>query len=629
MASGIHSDLIRGNVNTIILRALFENDKYGYEICKEIEFRSSGQYVLKQPTLYSCLNRLEEQGFISSYWGEKTLGGRRKYYSLTQKGRDYFVKSQTEWEYSRTVIDRLISEREFDLRSLPPMDTENRTRKAARVTDATAETGIVENEIIEEATYGDEVVDEENLSHSPPFGHPSILEGNLLTDEIASSPAAPRNDREEDKPASVNELSADALDSFRPADNAASLNEGTTPPFGHPSTEGNSVAEGAYFSEFSKNFDYGGTGSYAHQILTQTAPDFPPTPKIAAEEVLGDEQDIYEEEDYGAEDFGAAAKDDEVLRSPVNTPVKKSENLVNYASYNATQKIAPIEEYDEGSIRYREEALKKLYSSDTPQMPKTPIMPDDKSLNLRRGTSIYDAPAPQTQQIIPIFQNNYAQHQQTGAVATFDEETPRLYKSKAEDDYVDTEYRNILTKMLRNNPPIGNKKTAAPPPPATEDYTVKRYDKQAQTDYNSKYYIFSNRLRFLQYTIVSIIMLAEVLAAYLIVGVYMKNEENKLIYILGLSVSVAIFLLAGAVFLASPSAKKRADFSLGTSLAYKFFATLLCAILIIAINMYIDQNIFVTAENYIRLILPLVLTTNIMLSSVVYGLLYKSGKFGA
>ena len=57
--NSISSDLIRGHINTIILRTLYDGDKYGYEIINEIEEKSKGQYSLKQPTLYSALKRLE------------------------------------------------------------------------------------------------------------------------------------------------------------------------------------------------------------------------------------------------------------------------------------------------------------------------------------------------------------------------------------------------------------------------------------------------------------------------------------------------------------------------------------------------------------------------------------------
>lgn len=119
MAKTINSDLIRGNINTIILKALYDGDRYGYDIIKEIEIKSHGQYILKQPTLYSCLKRLENQGFIESYWGEQiSNGGRRKYYRLTDSGKAIFKQSQDEYEYSRTVIDNLISDNQYDLSSL-------------------------------------------------------------------------------------------------------------------------------------------------------------------------------------------------------------------------------------------------------------------------------------------------------------------------------------------------------------------------------------------------------------------------------------------------------------------------------------------------------------------------------
>lgn len=119
-SASISSDLIRGHINTIILRTLYDGDKYGYEIINEIEEKSKGQYTLKQPTLYSALKRLETQDFVTSYWGGVSNGGRRKYFQLTEKGKIVAEHNLAEWEYSRTVIDNLISEREFDFNKPAP-----------------------------------------------------------------------------------------------------------------------------------------------------------------------------------------------------------------------------------------------------------------------------------------------------------------------------------------------------------------------------------------------------------------------------------------------------------------------------------------------------------------------------
>ena len=89
--SAISADLIRGHINTIILRTLYEREKYGYEIIEEIENKSHGQYSLKQPTLYSALKRLESQGYINAYWktDEVSNGGQKVLYFDRQRQRNY------------------------------------------------------------------------------------------------------------------------------------------------------------------------------------------------------------------------------------------------------------------------------------------------------------------------------------------------------------------------------------------------------------------------------------------------------------------------------------------------------------------------------------------------------------
>ena len=121
-SSAKNKDLIRDHVITIILKSLEIEDKYGYEICREIETKTDGAYILKQPTLYSCLKRLEAQNYITSYMGEVSNGGKRRYYSLTQLGRDFLEYDQREWEYSRTLINRLLSNKDYDLTTPGPFN---------------------------------------------------------------------------------------------------------------------------------------------------------------------------------------------------------------------------------------------------------------------------------------------------------------------------------------------------------------------------------------------------------------------------------------------------------------------------------------------------------------------------
>ncbi len=108
--SAIGKDIIRGHIDTIILRLLAEQDRYGYEVYKEVLARSDGEYELKEPSLYSAFRRLETQGYIRAYWGEESQGGRRKYYAITDTGRAYGVQIRGEWLVARRILDKLIGE---------------------------------------------------------------------------------------------------------------------------------------------------------------------------------------------------------------------------------------------------------------------------------------------------------------------------------------------------------------------------------------------------------------------------------------------------------------------------------------------------------------------------------------
>lgn len=104
----ITSDLIRGNTDTIILAHLNAGDSYGYEINKSIRQKSGSQYELKESTLYCAFRRLEESGFITSYWGDETTGARRRYYRIMPAGRRMLEKNREDWQQAKSIIDLLI-----------------------------------------------------------------------------------------------------------------------------------------------------------------------------------------------------------------------------------------------------------------------------------------------------------------------------------------------------------------------------------------------------------------------------------------------------------------------------------------------------------------------------------------
>ena len=111
---------LKGNIETIILCSLYNGNKYGYEIAKEIKERTNNRYEIKQPTLYSYLKRLEEDDLIVSYWGENSNGGRRRYYALTKTGRTNCEQFISEWQYQRSVLSELVDGRHSAIRTAQP-----------------------------------------------------------------------------------------------------------------------------------------------------------------------------------------------------------------------------------------------------------------------------------------------------------------------------------------------------------------------------------------------------------------------------------------------------------------------------------------------------------------------------
>ena len=119
----LSADLLRGYTDTIILNQLQEADSYGYEITKRISEQSHGALELKEATLYTAFRRMENGGYIISYWGNEGSGARRRYYSITVQGRDRLAEDLQAWKETRSVLNTLLGEgKTRDLLQIPKND---------------------------------------------------------------------------------------------------------------------------------------------------------------------------------------------------------------------------------------------------------------------------------------------------------------------------------------------------------------------------------------------------------------------------------------------------------------------------------------------------------------------------
>jgi PadR family transcriptional regulator PadR len=107
MARSYVGQLLRGVVEPLLLFIIGELPIYGYEIAKELEGRSEGYFNLTASTLYSALRRLESRGLVSSSW-QQISRQKRRYYELTEKGRQILAEELAQWQKFFGATERII-----------------------------------------------------------------------------------------------------------------------------------------------------------------------------------------------------------------------------------------------------------------------------------------------------------------------------------------------------------------------------------------------------------------------------------------------------------------------------------------------------------------------------------------
>ncbi|KPK94079.1 hypothetical protein AMJ80_05590 [bacterium SM23_31] len=92
------SNLSKNCNEALILAILSEEKKHGYQIALEVEERSGGMFKFNHGTLYPILHKLEKDGLVTGTWEEESIKRKRKYYSLSNKGKEYLAGQQAGWQ---------------------------------------------------------------------------------------------------------------------------------------------------------------------------------------------------------------------------------------------------------------------------------------------------------------------------------------------------------------------------------------------------------------------------------------------------------------------------------------------------------------------------------------------------
>ena len=104
-----NAQIIKGLLDTLVLRVLERGENYGFGIIRDINSRvGTGGGILRPATLYPLLHRLESKGLLESYWRPGDRGTDRKYYRITEPGREYLKKRIEDWREVARILQQVI-----------------------------------------------------------------------------------------------------------------------------------------------------------------------------------------------------------------------------------------------------------------------------------------------------------------------------------------------------------------------------------------------------------------------------------------------------------------------------------------------------------------------------------------
>jgi PadR family transcriptional regulator, regulatory protein PadR len=104
------TEMVQGTLDMLILRTLVIGPAHGHTIAHAIEHTSENVLEVEQGSLYPALHRLEDRGWLLSYWGVSENNRKAKFYKLTAAGRKQLVAEASRWRQMVEAIGRVMGE---------------------------------------------------------------------------------------------------------------------------------------------------------------------------------------------------------------------------------------------------------------------------------------------------------------------------------------------------------------------------------------------------------------------------------------------------------------------------------------------------------------------------------------
>jgi transcriptional regulator len=104
----IQGDMLQGTLDVLVLKTLALGPAHGHTIAYAIERRSEDVLQVEHGSLYPALHRLEDRGWIVSFWGTSENNRRARYYRLTPKGRKQLEAQTNRWDAIVRAVNRIL-----------------------------------------------------------------------------------------------------------------------------------------------------------------------------------------------------------------------------------------------------------------------------------------------------------------------------------------------------------------------------------------------------------------------------------------------------------------------------------------------------------------------------------------
>ena len=99
------TDLMRGTLDLLILRALMTGPKHGLGIARRVEQMTQGAFRVNPGSLFPALHRLEQKGWLTAEWGRSETNRKAKYYELTPAGGRHADEEVRNWKRVSVAIE--------------------------------------------------------------------------------------------------------------------------------------------------------------------------------------------------------------------------------------------------------------------------------------------------------------------------------------------------------------------------------------------------------------------------------------------------------------------------------------------------------------------------------------------